>query len=245
MPNLCRTQPQAVWTLNSGCRNRSPSLKSIFSMAARARSMRKSPTRSRPSCFRSRSRRLKCQRTLTNLARASQFHSAVSSSSGRFSSRASSTWPSAIRSACSRATHFGRGEIQAAEVPRLELDGQLLGRPAGERLGDRSPCRGIGPGSGRSAGRSSPGSTACNWRRGGCFGDSRRPVSLFVHHLVVFEEVFADLEVAFFDLFLRPSMRRETMWLSMASPSFMPSRVRMFLTHSPAKIRIRSSSSER
>ena len=68
---------------------------------------------------------------------------------------------------------------------------------------------------------------------------------LLVHHLVVFEQVFADFEVAFLDLLLRPSMRRETMWLSIASPSFMPSRVRMFLTHSPAKIRIRSSSSER
>ena len=45
--------------------------------------------------------------------------------------------------------------------------------------------------------------------------------------------------------FCAPSMRRLTMRLSMASPSCMPRRVSMFLTHSPAKIRIRSSSSDR
>ena len=45
--------------------------------------------------------------------------------------------------------------------------------------------------------------------------------------------------------FWAPSIRRLTIWLSMASPSCMPSRVSTAETHSPANLRIRSSSSER
>ncbi len=71
------------------------------------------------------------------------------------------------------------------------------------------------------------------------------PLPLLVHHLVVFQQVLADVEVPLLDFLLAPSMRRLTMRLSIASPSCMPRRVRMFLTHSPAKIRIRSSSSDR
>ena len=71
--------------------------------ASRAFSISSSPTPSRPTCFRSRSRRLRCQRVLAIFAIASQFHSRGSASSGRFSSMASSTWPSALRSAWSRA----------------------------------------------------------------------------------------------------------------------------------------------
>ena len=40
----------------------------------------------------------------------------------------------------------------------------------------------------------------------------------------------------FFYVLLAPSIRRLTMRLSIASPSCMPRRVRMFFTHSPAKI---------
>ena len=45
--------------------------------------------------------------------------------------------------------------------------------------------------------------------------------------------------------FWAPSIRRETILLSMASPSCMPSRVSTAETHSPANLRIRSSSSDR
>ena len=45
--------------------------------------------------------------------------------------------------------------------------------------------------------------------------------------------------------FWAPSIRRLTIRLSIASPSCMPSRVRTAETHSPANLRIRSSSSER
>ncbi len=70
-------------------------------------------------------------------------------------------------------------------------------------------------------------------------------LALLVHDLVVFEQVLADVEVAFLDFLLGPSIRRLTILLSMASPSCMPSRVRTAETHSPANLRIRSSSSER
>ncbi len=140
---------------------------------------------------------------------------------------------------------LGRLEIHAAKVAGVELHRQLLGRPARKRLAavvlveelveevvdlllDHLQDQLLAVGAVENV-----------------LAVAVNAFALLIHHLVVFEEVFADLEVPFLDLLLAPSMRRETMRLSMASPSLMPSRVSTFLTHSPAKIRIRSSSSER
>ncbi len=70
-------------------------------------------------------------------------------------------------------------------------------------------------------------------------------LALLVHHLVVFEQVLADFEVALFDLLLgafdaaADHAAFDRLALLHAQPG------QMFLTHSPAKIRIRSSSSDR
>ena len=71
------------------------------------------------------------------------------------------------------------------------------------------------------------------------------PLPLLVHHLVVFQQVLAALEVALFDLLLgRLDPPRDHAALD--GLAFLHAqRFRIFLTHSPAKIRIRSSSSER
>ncbi len=71
------------------------------------------------------------------------------------------------------------------------------------------------------------------------------PLPLLVHDLVVFEEVLADFEVPLFDLLLGAldaagdHAALDGLALLHAQPG------EEFLTHSPANIRIRSSSSER
>ena len=70
-------------------------------------------------------------------------------------------------------------------------------------------------------------------------------LALGIHHLVVFDEVLADIEVALLDLALRPAMRRLTMPLSIRSPCLRPSFSISGFTQSRAKMRIRSSSKHR
>jgi hypothetical protein len=69
--------------------------------------------------------------------------------------------------------------------------------------------------------------------------------ALLVHHIIVFDQVFADREVVRFNVLLSASIRLLTIFDSMATPSSIPSRCMIALTRSPANIRIRSSSSER
>ena len=129
----------------------------------------------------------------------------------------------------------------------VELHVQQLAGRGGERFACRSPGRGT----------ASRCSSTCSVDH---LGDQVAAVDavenplavavdalpLLVHHLVVFEQVLADLEVALFDLLLgafdaaaRPSGSR-----SPRLPAC-PAGSSTFLTHSPAKIRIRSSSSDR
>ena len=98
---------------------------------------------------------------------------------------------------------LGGGEIQAAEVAGVELDRQQLGRPAGERLGavvlveelvevmvdllvDHLQDQLLAVGAVEDV-----------------LAVAVDPLPLLVHDLVVFEQVFADLEVAFLDFLLR------------------------------------------
>ena len=70
-------------------------------------------------------------------------------------------------------------------------------------------------------------------------------LALLVHDVVILEQMFAGFEVLGFHGFLRGSMRRVISRDSIGMPSSMPSRCSKFETHSLAKMRIRSSSSER
>ena len=142
---------------------------------------------------------------------------------------------------------LGHLEVHAAEITRLELDSQVV-PPAqrGKRSRRRSP---------RSQERrddilidllldhvedqrSAVGSVQ------NLLPVAIDSLALLVHHFVVFEQVLADLEVAFFDLLLgRLDAPRDHAGFRSASPSCMPSRSRMLLRPTaPAKIRIRSSS---
>ncbi len=71
-------------------------------------------------------------------------------------------------------------------------------------------------------------------------------LALLVHDVVVFEQVLADVEVALLDLALRvlDALASPT-GATMGSLSGMPMRSISDLTRSPAKMRIRSSSSDR
>ena len=70
-------------------------------------------------------------------------------------------------------------------------------------------------------------------------------LALLVHDVVVFEQMFAGFEVLPSTAFCAVSMRRVISRDSMGTPSSMPSRCSRFETHSLAKMRIRSSSSDR
>ena len=108
-----------------------------------------------------------------------------------------------MRSACSRAACSAAAKVHAAEIARLELDRQQLARPVGERLGAvvlveklveimldllidhlEDQLFAVGPVE-------------------DVLAVAVDSFPLLVHDLVVFEQAFADLEVAFLDLLLR------------------------------------------
>ena len=71
-------------------------------------------------------------------------------------------------------------------------------------------------------------------------------LALLVHHVVVFEQVFAGCEVLRFDGLLRGrDALGDQLRLSIGTSSSMPSRSIRFCMRSPPKMRIRSSCSER
>ena len=70
-------------------------------------------------------------------------------------------------------------------------------------------------------------------------------LALLVHYIVIFEQMFADSKCWPSTAFCAASIRRVINLDSIGTPSSMPSRCSRFETHSLAKMRIRSSSSER
>ncbi len=70
-------------------------------------------------------------------------------------------------------------------------------------------------------------------------------LALLVHHVVVLKQVFAGFKVLAFDGLLCGLDAPRDQPDSMGTPSSMPSRCSSFDTHSLAKMRIKSSSSER
>ena len=157
---------------------------------------------SRPIFFRSRSRRFSFQRVLASLASASQFHS-----SGRRPRADSPRWRRgpALRP-CGRLRPWrsarpwrNRGRGNRADRARRPV----RRRPTWRRSPRRNPWRGNRPGSvsicasiiSRIIGLQLPPSRML-------LAVAVDALALLVHHLVVFEQVLADVEVAFFDLLL-------------------------------------------
>ena len=247
MPNLCCTQPQAVRRPKSASRNRAPAARSTLRIASRAFSIRNSPSllaadllqvavaqAQLPAGVDHLGQRLPVPLARLGLVGQVLFDGVEDLAFGHplglvLGVAAAAVWKSMPRK--SRAS---------SSTP------SSLAGPFGEGLGAVVLGEELVEVAGRSAGRSSPGSAACSWRRRGSAGGSRRRACAARPSPRRIRAGSCGCR----SCALRPSSGRlrcggETMRLSMASPSCMPRRVSMFLTHSPAKIRIRSSSSER
>ena len=245
MPNLCLTQAQAVWRPKSGSRKRAPALRSIFWTASRAFSIEIGHFVA-AELLQVAVAEAQVPAGVDHLGQglpvpflgvfvAGQVLLEGLEAPGFRPSARPGPWRSSPPTGSPCRGSRGRRAPRPAACP-----------PSRRTTRRRSPGRGTGRGSGRSAGRSSPGSAACSRRRRGSAGGSRRPAcAARPSPRRIRAGSCGSSKLRSSTFFWAPSMRRETMRLSMASPSFMPSRVRTFLTHSPAKIRIRSSSSER